>query len=115
MKILITGSVGTGKSSLSILLGKQLNLPVFHLSDIIVEQKLYKNHDAVFDSAIPDEDALMNYFRTEILPNNTSMIIDHHSFDIFSREFLDVTIVLHTDLKIMRQRLEQRDYPEVKI
>ena len=63
---------------------------------------MFKKHDAVFDSAIPDEDALISYFRTEILPNSNSMIIDHHSFDIFSRDFLDVTIVLHADLKVLR-------------
>ncbi|KAH0573413.1 adenylate kinase [Spironucleus salmonicida] len=115
MHLLITGSVGTGKTSLSNILGAKLNIEVIHISDLIIDQKLYKQYDELFDSYIPDEDRIIQYFKEKIISKHKDFIIDHHSFDIFSNKFLDLTIVLHSDLKVLKQRLSLRQYSEKKI
>lgn len=55
--VLITGTPGTGKTTLSKLLGEYVEgMQVINVGQLIVEQKLYREWDNKFDVPVYDED-----------------------------------------------------------
>jgi len=53
-KILILGSPGSGKSYFSVILGKHLRIPVYHLDDMYWEEGWKRPHDSVFHASVQD-------------------------------------------------------------
>ena len=55
--VLVTGTPGTGKTTLSKLLGEYVEgMQVINVGQLIVEQKLYREWDNKFDVPVYDED-----------------------------------------------------------
>ncbi len=59
LRILVTGTPGTGKSSLAEELGAALKIPVVEVGDLIKENKLYEEWDDEMDCSIFDEDKVV--------------------------------------------------------
>ncbi|CAL6068303.1 Adenylate_kinase [Hexamita inflata] len=119
MRILVTGPVASGKTTISSRLGSLLNFPVFNLSQLIIDNKFYTSRDEHFDTYIPDENLLMDYIRSSINPLE-NFIVDHHSFDIFGNVYFDLIVSItcidpQDNLFTLRTRLEERKYSEPKI
>ena len=120
--ILITGTPGTGKSTLSTLLCHQLNqslqsLPLqfthIELSKTINQLKLYKEWDYELNCSVFDDDMVNDYL--EPLMAKGGIIIDFHSSDFFPERFFDFVFILRTDNTILYDRLTARGYPESKV
>lgn len=115
MKILITGSVGCGKSSIAKMVATDLDFLYLNLSDIIIDNKLYLEFDETFNTHIADDDKLLAYLEQKILPLNRNLVVDHHSFDIFGNRFFDAVFVVKCDPAVLRPRLVLRGYSDTKI
>lgn len=103
MIVCITGTPGTGKTHLSSLLGKN----VIHLNDFSRENGCTKGYDKKRKSRIVDIDCLKNKLR-----GINDVIIEGHYSHFLN---CDIVIVLRTSPKILRKRLEERNYSKEKI
>lgn len=111
MLIGITGTPGTGKTSVTKLLEKDPFCQVIHLNELIKEEKLYSEVDTERDCVVADMD--MVYDRVLELQDKFYFvtIIDSH----LSHHIADIVIVLRTSPAKLKERLEKRDYSAEKI
>ncbi len=126
MIILITGTPGTGKTTLTPLLGKKIGCQVIDVNKLVDEKHLYTGLDAEKGYKVVDIDALteelhriittekISYDENEEVPEeHPSIIIEGHLSHYFP--LADFVIVLRTEPKILRDRLQKRDWKDPKI
>jgi len=113
--ILITGTPGTGKSSLADSVAKKLGFKYLNIGDIIKENKFFSEYDAEFDTHILDEDSedqLLDYL--EPIVKEGGCVVDYHSSGIFGESWFEIVLVLRAQTEILFDRLTQRGYSEKK-
>ena len=115
MLIGLTGTPGTGKTSVGSLLEKNYGYRVIHLNDLIREEKLYSGVDEVRDTLVVDMDKVLErvcqLVDGDVNDGDEVTIIDSH----MSHYITDIVIVLRTSPDKLRKRLSHRDYSEAKI
>jgi len=101
MRIIISGSVGTGKTTVSKLLGIEMELDVIHVNEMI-----YNREDLVNDDVDLRE-------LQKILQDKDEIILESH---LLCEVPLDRTIVvLRCDPEKLIERLKERNYDEHKL
>ena len=117
MIIAISGTPGSGKTTLSKNLARKLDYVLIDVNDFI------KNHPDVVsgfdperDSKIIDTDKLAKVLKLHLKKNKiTDAVIDSHLSHYFSKDFIDLVIIAHCDLKVLKKRLQYRKYHESKV
>ncbi len=107
LKITITGTPGTGKTTVSKIISRKLNLPLFELSKVIKEKKLYTCYDEKRDSYVVDLDALKKFFE-----GKESFIAEGVVAHYIPS---DVLVILRLHPERVKKRLKKRGYPEEKV
>ena len=114
--ILVTGTPGTGKSSLSVALAKSLDLSHINISELVKDRALYERYDKQSDSYIIEDDKLLDYLeKSEQIKDEGGYIIDSHTCDLFPESWIDLVVVLRTQHTVLWDRLEARHYALDKI
>ncbi len=133
--IIVTGSVGTGKTTLAKALSKKLNYEHIDVNKIIKEDKIYDSYDKKNKCYIIDAKKLnksliklVNQYKKssknkktddkKILKNKRSekgIIIDSHLSHYLPKKYVDLCIVTKCDLKTLEKRLKERGYGEDKV
>jgi len=118
--IIVTGTPGVGKTSLSILLVDKLNEKLgtekfvhLNLGKIIHDEKLYTDWNQEFDVPEFDEDKVLEVL--EPLIKEGGKIIDFHSVDFIPDELIHLVVLLRCNNTLLYDRLKARNYPEHKI
>jgi len=118
--IIVTGTPGVGKTSLSILLADKLNEKYntdkfihINVGKIIHDQKLYTNWNEEFDVPEFDEDKVIEVL--EPLIKQGGNIIDFHSVDFIPNELIHLVVLLRCNNTVLYDRLKARNYAEHKI
>ena len=120
MLIGLTGTPGTGKTSISRLLEKNRGWKVIHLNELIKEQHLYTEIDDKRDAVIADMDLVREYLQEildendldgEQITGNEVIIIESH----LAHYITDLAIVLRVYPPDLEMRLKTRGYSEEKI
>jgi len=101
MKVIISGSVGTGKTTVSDLLGKEMDLEVLHVNEMI-----YNREDIVNDDVDLNE-------LEKILKGKDEIIIESHLLCEVSLH--DTIIIFRCNPEKLKGRLKERDYDEHKL
>ncbi|WUR04129.1 adenylate kinase isoenzyme 6-like protein [Vairimorpha necatrix] len=114
MKILITGTPGAGKSTLSNEISHLYNIPHIDISKYIKENKLYDSKDHKLDTLIFDKDNVRNHL-LEYLQDKESFIIDTHSPLLVDFIKFDFTFLVKVSTEVLYTRLRQRGYSKMKI
>ena len=114
--ILITGTPGTGKSTLSQELASLTGLNYINVGDVVREHSLHDGRDAEMDCFILNEDKLCDALEDQ-MSSGAGNIVDFHSCDVFPERWFDLVIVLQVpDTRILYDRLEARSgYSQKKI
>lgn len=111
MLVGITGTPGTGKTSVTALLEKKTGYQVIHLNELIREEKLYSEVDAERDCVVADMDLVEQRVMGKVDRSSSVTILDSH----LSHYIADNVIVLRTSPEKLRERLHKRSYSENKI
>lgn len=120
MLIGLTGTPGTGKTSVSRLLENKRSWKVIHLNDLIKEKHLYTEIDEKRNAVIADMEPIREYLQETIDRNelkeehgreNEVVIIESH----LAHYIADIVIVLRAYPLELEMRLNTRGYSEEKI
>ncbi|HHV24239.1 MAG: adenylate kinase family protein [Methanosarcina sp.] len=112
MLIGLTGTPGTGKTSVSKFLERKRHWKVIHLNDLIKEEHLYTEIDKERDAVIADMQ-LVRQRLEEIISGreNEVIILESH----LAHYIADTVIILRAYPPVLKMRLEARGYSEEKI
>ncbi len=113
--IIVTGTPGTGKTTLTQLLRKE-GYTVLDVGKEVKEKELYEFYDDESKSYVVDDDKLNDYL-IQILEEHTSdlpLILDGHVVQL-PPLFVSNCLVLRCSILNLRQRLVERDYAESKV
>ncbi len=114
--ILITGTPGTGKSTVSELLSAKLHGEHVELTHLVKEGGLKQGWDETRATMIADLKALRHALANIIGATKKSVIVDgHYSPDVVSREEVTLTVVLRRAPWVLREELRARGYSVRKI
>ncbi|MDK2849461.1 MAG: adenylate kinase [Candidatus Woesearchaeota archaeon] len=115
LRLIITGTPGTGKSTLAEYLSKKLKLPLYNLTELIKQNtQLEKEYNPELETLEIDE-AELKKFLNEFFRDKTSFILEGHLSHLISTNLVDLCIVLRTENKVLFKRLKSRGYSNNKI
>ena len=116
MKIIcVSGSVGSGKTTLSKKLSKALDYEYIDVTKLIKNNNLSSGYDKENQCEIVDVKKL-NKFLIELIKNSKKdMIIDSHLSHYLPKKYVDECIVTTCEIGKLRERLKKRGYNANKI
>lgn len=113
--VLITGTPGTGKTSLSQMVSAELGLTHLDTGAIVKSQKFYTDFDEQYGSFMvdeEDEEHLLDYLEPILVEGGK--VLDYHSCELFPKRWFHAVIVLRVDTQPHFDRLTARGYGEAK-
>lgn len=113
--IIITGTPGTGKTTLAKILGKKLNFKIIDLNKIIEKNNLCEAYDQEKQCKIININKLNKAIIKTIKESKNNLIIESHFSHKLPKKHVDLCIITRTNLKILNQRLKKRHYSKQKI
>ena len=111
--ILITGTPGSGKTTLSGRLSEALGMEHVNVGDVVRMEECHEGKDSDFDAFILDEDKLMDVLEPRL--EQGTMLLDFHTCDIFPEELVDLVLVLQVNTEQLYDRLQGRGYEQHKV
>lgn len=111
--ILITGTPGTGKTTVAKAVAEATNLDYISVNDVAKEGGFYDGYDDENECHILDEDRVLDELERPM--SRGGQILDYHSCDFFPERWIDAVFVLRTDNAVLYPRLASRDYSPSKI
>ena len=128
MKVItVTGTPGTGKTTIAKKLSKKLNFYYLDVSKLISRNKLYEGYDRKRGTKVVDvknlNKFLINYikqFKKNQYKNKNQnqikgMIIDSHISHYLPRKYVDLCIITKCDIKELNKRLKNKKFNKSKV
>ncbi|MCX8208146.1 MAG: adenylate kinase family protein [Sulfolobales archaeon] len=112
--IAISGTPGTGKSSVGLAIARLLGVDIVELSDLVLEKELYVDYDNKRMSFIIDELRVKEYVRKLALEKGRLVVVGHYS-EIVDDDILDKIVVLRINPVELARRLAQKGWSVEKI
>ena len=113
--ILITGTPGTGKTTLSESVCERLGFTNVNVGELVKKHECYESRDEEMDTFILDEDKedkLLDLM--EPMMEKGGCVVDFHSPELFPERWFDLVLVLRADTEVLFDRLTKRGYSEKK-
>jgi adenylate kinase len=115
MLILITGTPGVGKTTVSRILAEKLDANVIAINELVDEKRLYTGIDEERGYKIVDLNALFNEIDniTEKINKSDYIIVEGHLSHFYENS--DLVIVLRANPDVLRDRMDIKGWKEAKI
>ncbi len=114
MIIILTGTPGVGKSTISKILAEKLNAKIIDLKEVAGKHKIILEYDEKTMSMVIDESKISKAIKAEI-EKNQDYIIPSHLSHFISPRIVDFCFVLRCDPIVLERRLEKRGYSKQKV
>lgn len=111
MIIALTGTPGTGKTTIASILRKH-DVLVISLKTLAEQHNFIESYDEMRESNILDLDAIDRYLEKTIKKDQI-VVVESHLAHLLRR--VDTVIVLRCHPKTLRKRLKQRNWPWKKV
>jgi adenylate kinase len=115
MIIIVSGTPGTGKTSVSRRLAAEINGLHIDLSRLAIEEGLASNYDRPRDTYVINEEALLARLNEIIGSVDKHIVIDTHYPEIIPAHMVDYVFVLRLQPRILEERLRRRGWSWRKI
>ena len=117
--VIISGTPGTGKTSVSRKISEMVDANLISLNELAISENFTLEYDKERDTNIVDFDKLIPYVTKHIdvlkKQKQKDLIIEGHFSDIIPNKFIDYSFVLRCDPEYLYNRLKERDYNKKKI
>ncbi|CAD6192205.1 unnamed protein product [Caenorhabditis auriculariae] len=113
--ILITGSPGTGKSTLAKEVADKLGFDLIDVSKEVTQNNLHSAYDNEYGCHVLDEEKLLDHIQDRMDDDRGGVVVDYHGCDFFPERWFDIVAVLRCDNGILYDRLAARGYTDFKI
>ncbi len=117
--IIITGTPGTGKTSISKLISDYLNAKLVSLNTLVISKNFVQKYDEERETYVADFVKLKKFLK-ELIKNSKNeginfCIIEGHFADVVPNKYITLSIILRCHPDILKERLKNRNYNEKKI
>jgi len=113
--IIVSGSVGAGKTYFSKRLSKALKYKYIDVNKIIKENKLEEKYDRKKQCYVVDTKKLNKVLINLIKNSKENLIIDSHLSHYLPKKYVDLCVIVVCDIKELNKRLKKRKYSKSKI
>jgi len=114
--ILITGTPGVGKTSISKLLGKRLNALKIDLNELVFKDDLFLNMDEKRNTKVADLDKLSKRVKTVLESTSKDVIIEsHYASDVLPPNLVTHIFVIRRNPKFLINILEKKGFSPSKV
>jgi len=114
MIITVSGTPGTGKTTLSKKLSKKLNYKYLDVARLIKINKIAESYDKKRKCYVVDVQKL-NKLLTEKIKKYPNLIIDSHLSHHLPKKYVDLCIITKCNIKELEKRLKKKKYSKAKI
>ncbi|KAK2718899.1 adenylate kinase isoenzyme 6-like [Artemia franciscana] len=111
--ILVTGTPGTGKSTLCQQLAEAHGLQWIEVGRLAKESGCLEEYDEEYQCPVLNEDKILDIM--EDMLSEGGKIVDYHGCDFFPERWFDIVFVLRTDNTLLHDRLTNRGYTGKKL
>ncbi|MBN2457806.1 AAA family ATPase [Candidatus Woesearchaeota archaeon] len=113
--IVVSGTPGTGKTTLSRQLAKELKMQHLDVGQVIRQGSLSEGYDPVRRCEIIDVEKLKQALVKVIARAKKGIIIDSHLSHYLPKEHVDLCIITKCNLKVLEGRMKKRGYHREKV
>lgn len=113
--LLISGTPGTGKTTLAKIVCKKQDFKYINLTTLVVKERLYEKTDEIRKTKIVDENKVKAFLKNIVEKSDRKIVLDSHIADIVPSNILMKAIILRSDPDVLVERLKQRGWVWEKI
>jgi len=113
--IIVTGTPGTGKTTIAMHLAKKMGYQYVDVNKIISRERLSTGYDRKKKCKVVDEKQLSKVLVKMINDSEQGLVIDSHLSHYLPSSAVDVCVVTKCNLKLLKRRMKRRKYSEQKI
>ncbi|MGC9181529.1 adenylate kinase family protein [Thermogladius sp.] len=112
--LVVAGTPGVGKSTVSRLLAERIGGTYVDLSELVVREGLYDYYDPETNSYVISEERVSARVR-ELCESGRGLVISTHYPEVLDSEAVDVVVVLRLDPRELIARLRSRGWSVKKV
>ena len=114
--ILVTGTPGVGKTTVSHKLASKLDALYISITELVKKQKLITSVDEERRTLIADTEKVSKQLQEILAKAEASIIIEgHYAVDVVPKKDVNMVFVLRRDPRELKGALEKRGYEEKKL
>ena len=114
--ILVTGTPGVGKTSISRLLASKLDAVYVSLAELVERERLISGVDKARETLIADTDKVSKRVKEIIRNSECDVIVDgHYAVDVVPTKDVHMVFVLRRDPSELKSVMENRGFKEKKL